>query len=70
MVKFVELEADVFNGELEHVPEAGQVLGRGTRVGVDILEGGRRPPWKEGQRMKGSGDKSLKGMMKGKVENP
>ena len=37
VVKLVELEADVLDGELEQVPEACQVLGAGPRVGAHIL---------------------------------
>lgn len=37
LVELIKLEADVLDGELKHVPEAGEVGGHGTRVGVGIL---------------------------------
>lgn len=37
LVEFVKLQADVLDGQLEHVPEAGQVLGDGPRVRVWVL---------------------------------
>lgn len=40
VVELVELHADVLDGQLEQVPEAGQVLCGGPRVCVHILPGG------------------------------
>lgn len=37
LVELVELEADVLDGELKHVPETSEVGGYGPRVGVGIL---------------------------------
>lgn len=37
MVELIELEADVFDGELQQVPETSQVLGCGPRIGIHIL---------------------------------
>lgn len=43
MVELVELETDVLDGELQQVPETGQVLGGGPGVSIHILTGrGRR----------------------------
>lgn len=38
LVKLVELEANVLDWKLKHIPEASEVGGHGTRVGVWILE--------------------------------
>lgn len=37
LVQFVKLQADVLDGQLEHVPEARQVLGDGPWVCVGVL---------------------------------
>lgn len=37
LVQLVELEADVLDGQLQHVPEARQVLGDGPGVRVHVL---------------------------------
>lgn len=37
LVQLVELHADVLDGELQHVPVARQVLGRGSRHGAGVL---------------------------------
>lgn len=37
LVQLVELEADVLDGQLQHVPEARQVLGGGPGVRVQVL---------------------------------
>lgn len=37
VVELVKLHADVLDGQLQQVPEPGQVLGSGTRVGVRVL---------------------------------
>lgn len=37
VVELIKLEADVLDGELQHVPKTSQVLGRGPRVGIHIL---------------------------------
>lgn len=39
VVELVKLHADVLDGQLQQVPEPGQVLGGGTRVGVRVLLG-------------------------------
>ena len=42
LVELIKLQADVLYGELEQVPEASQVLSRGTRVGIHVLRGGNK----------------------------
>lgn len=37
LVELVELQADVLDGELQHVPEAGQILSHGPRVSIGVL---------------------------------
>ena len=37
LVQLVELHADVLNGELQHVPVAGQILGGGPGHGAGVL---------------------------------
>lgn len=37
LVELVKLQADVLDGQLEHVPEACQVLGDGPRVRLWVL---------------------------------
>lgn len=37
LVEFIKLEADVFDGQLEHVPETRQVLGDGPWVCIRVL---------------------------------
>lgn len=37
LVELVKLQADVLNGQLEHVPEPCQVLGDGPWVGIWVL---------------------------------
>lgn len=41
LVQFVELQADVLDGELQHVPEAGQILSHRSRVSVGVLSWGK-----------------------------
>lgn len=38
LVEFIKLQADVLDGQLEHVPETRQVLGDGPRVCVRVLK--------------------------------
>lgn len=37
LVEFIKLQADVLDGQLEHVPETREVLGDGPRVCVRVL---------------------------------
>lgn len=39
LVQLVKLEADILDGQLQHVPEASQVLGDGSRMRVGVLNG-------------------------------
>lgn len=38
LVKLIKLEADVLNGQLQHVPETSQVRGHRARVRVWVLQ--------------------------------
>lgn len=64
VVELVELEADVLDGELQQVPETGQVLGGGPGAGVHILSGrgtgrgrGRTEGQEEEEQRKGYGER-------------
>lgn len=62
VVELVELEADVLDGELQQVPETGQVLGSGPGDGVHILSGrgtgrGRTEGQEEEEQRKGYGER-------------
>lgn len=47
LVKFSKLHADILNGELQEVPESGQVLESGHGESIGVLPGRRRKEWKE-----------------------